>query len=121
MSYESTGSLPVGTPEHYVWLGGVVKGVLVLNLLDVLFTLVWVGTGLAREANPLLDELVSLRPVGFAAVKLALVGLGSLLLWRHRQRPLAVVAIFLAFLLYYFVLLWHLRFLGLLVGAWLVP
>ena len=59
--------------------------------------------------------------MAFAISKLALVGMGSLVLWRLRARPLAVVAIFLAFLAYYFVLLWHIRFLGLLLGSWLVP
>ncbi len=35
-------SLSVGTPEHFRWLHGIVKAVLVLNLLDALFTLLWV-------------------------------------------------------------------------------
>jgi formate hydrogenlyase subunit 3/multisubunit Na+/H+ antiporter MnhD subunit len=70
--------------------------------------------GLAREANPLLDELVNGHAVGFVAVKLGLVGLGSWLLWHYRRRPTAVVAIFIAFLAYYFLLLYHLRFAALL-------
>lgn len=113
--------LVLGTPQHYRWLGGIVKTVLVLNLLDAVFTLVWVGSGQAEEANPLLRELVVARPVLFVAAKLGLVGLASALLWRLRARPLAVVAIFAAFLLYYLLLLWHVGFLALLVGEWLVP
>jgi hypothetical protein len=119
MSSATGSTFRVGSPEHFRWLHGVVKVILVLNLLDALFTLLWVGAGLAREANPLLRELVVESPLVFALAKLGLVGLGSLLLWRLRQRPLAVVAIFVAFLTYYAVLLHHLRFLGRLLRAWL--
>lgn len=109
----------IGTPQHFRWLHGIVKGVLVLNLIDALLTLIWVTAGLAREANPLLDELVRERPVIFAMVKLALVGLGSLVLWRLRFRSTAVISIFVVFLVYYALLLWHLQFLGQLIAAWL--
>ena len=100
----------LGTPQHFRWLKGIVKWVLVLNLCDALFTLVWVRLGLAREANTLLDELVNEHAVTFVATKLGLVSLGSWVLWRRRNRPLAVVAIFIAFVLYYLVLLYHLQY-----------
>ena len=109
--------LRIGTSQHFRWLRGIVKGVLVLNLLDAVFTLLWVWAGLAKEANPLMRELVLHHPVAFAAIKLALVGLGSLLLWRWRDRPLAIVAIFVAFLAYYGLLLAHVGFLSLVIGA----
>lgn len=100
----------VGTHQHFGWLQGIVKTVLVLNLLDALFTLVWVRSGLAHEANTLLDELVNEHAVGFVVIKLGLVSLGSWLLWNRRERPLAVVAIFAAFLIYYLVLLYHIQY-----------
>ncbi len=100
----------VGTPEQFRWLLGIVKAVLVLNLLDALFTLLWVRAGLALEANTLIDELVNEHAVAFVVVKLTLVGLGSWLLWQWRSRPLAVVAIFGAFVAYYVVLLYHLQY-----------
>lgn len=106
----------IGTREHYRWLEGIVKGTLVLNLLDAIFTLLWVASGLAREANPLLHHLVHDYPLAFVASKLALVGLGSLLLWRLRERPLAVVAMFVAFLAYYTLLLIHVDYLATVVG-----
>lgn len=112
----SSGSLPIGTRQHYRWLEGIVKVTLVLNLLDALFTLVWVWLGLASEANPFLAELVLAHPLAFVATKLGLVGLGSLLLWRLRHRPLAVVAMFLAFLVYYGILLLHVDYLSYVVG-----
>ena len=123
MASSSTGSIDgrIGTAEHYRWLHGIVQVVLVLNLLDAVFTILWVGAGLAREANPLFEVMVRDHPVAFASAKLVLVALGSLLLWRLRHRPLAVVAIFVSFLAYYLILLYHVRFLGLLLGSWLCP
>jgi hypothetical protein len=109
----------IGTAEHFRWLHGIVCVVLVLNLVDAVFTLLWVGAGLAREANPLLAHLVRQYPVGFALAKLGLVGLSSVLLWRLRHRPLAVVSIFCSFVVYYLVLLHHLSFLGTILRAWL--
>lgn len=109
----------IGTPQQFRWLHGIVSVVLVLNLVDAVLTVFWVGAGLARESNPLLAELVAERPVLFTAAKLGLVGFGSLLLWRLRQRPLAVIGIFGVFLAYYAVLLHHVRFLGRILRAWL--
>jgi len=114
--------LAVGTPQHFRWLHGIVRAVLVLNLADAIFTLAWIRGGLAAEANPLLRDLAHRHPILFVAAKTTLVGLASLLLWRQRQRPLAVVCIFVAFLVYYGLLLAHLGFLSLMVrGAALIP
>ncbi len=119
----STTSAPsnIGTPEQFRWLLGIVKVILGLNLLDAIFTLIWVNAGLAREANPLLDEVILDHPVVFAIVKLGLVAFGSLLLWHYRFRPLAVIGIFTAFLVYYLLLLYHIGFLSLVIGALLFP
>lgn len=100
----------VGTPEQIAFLTAIVKAVLVLNLFDAIFTLFWVRAGLATEANVLMSDLVVHHPVLFVATKLGLVSLGSLLLWWNRTNPVAVVAIFLVFLAYYFVLLYHLQY-----------
>lgn len=107
--------LDVGTPEHFAWLQAIVKAVLVLNLLDAIFTLLWVQAGLALESNLLIDKLVDHYPLAFFGVKLGLVGMGSWLLWSRRQRPFAVIAIFIAFLAYYGVLLYHLQYAATLV------
>jgi hypothetical protein len=109
---ENPRRLSVGTAEHFRWLQGIVKAVLVLNLLDALFTLVWVRSGLATEANPLIAQLVTEHAVGFVAVKLGLVSLGSWLLWRRRERPAAAIAIVAVFLVYYLILLYHLQYAG---------
>lgn len=99
----------IGTPAHFGWLKGIVGAVLVLNLFDGAFTIYWVFTGMAVEANPFMAELINKSPVLFIVGKLSLVFLGSFLLWRRRNHRMSVIAIFLIFLLYYFVLIYHLR------------
>lgn len=106
----------IGTPEQFQWLHGIVKSVLVLNLIDAVLTLFWVQAGLAVEANTLIDELVNEHAVLFVAVKLSLVAMGSWLLWNRRSSPVAVVGIFMAFMTYYWVLLYHLQYAGRLVA-----
>jgi len=113
---ESAYGIPVGTPQHFGWLHGIVKTVLVLNLLDAIFTLAWVRAGLATEANDLIDELVNEHAIAFVLVKLTLVGLGSWLLWNRRDRPIAVIAIFAAFLAYYWVVVIHIQYASNLLG-----
>jgi hypothetical protein len=118
----SRDALAIGTPQHFRWLEGIVYAVLALNLADAVFTLLWIRGGLAAEANPLLRDLAHGQPALFVAAKLALVGAGSWLLWRLRHRPLSVVAIFVAFGVYYGLLLAHVGFLAaILRGAALIP
>jgi hypothetical protein len=114
--HEDAGYLPqedlsaIGTSQHFRWLYGIVRWLVVLNLLDGIFTIVWVQYFYADEYNVMLRDLALGDHVLFMLVKLTLVSLGALYLWRHRSRPLAVVAIFLAFLAYYLVLLYHLQY-----------
>jgi len=105
----------VGTPQHFGWLHGIIKAVLVLNLFDAVFTLVWVHAGLADEANQLMRSLVHDHTVLFVLAKVGLVSIGSLALWNRRDHPAAVIAIFVAFLAYYMVLLYHLQYSSILV------
>lgn len=106
----SRSGVVIGTPEQVQWLLGLVKAIFVLNLLDAVFTLAWVHSGLAEEANALMRDLVNDHAVRFVLAKLALVSLGSIVLWYRRHHPLAVVAIFFTFLAYYLIFLYHLQF-----------
>jgi hypothetical protein len=113
---EPTTGFRIGTAEHYRWLKGIVKWLLVLNLIDAVLTIFWVHAGLATEANTLMDELVTDNALVFVSVKLGLVGMGSWVLWRLRESPSAVVAIFVAFVVYYAILVHHVQYLSGLVG-----
>ncbi len=101
--------LPVGTAEQIQWLGGIVRAIVIFNLCDAIFTLWWVQAGVAEEANALMRQLVNEGALLFVLAKIALVSLGALFLWRRRTHGLAVVAIFMSFLVYYLVLLYHIQ------------
>ncbi len=109
----------VGTAEHFRWLKLIVKLVIVLNVVDAVLTVIWIATGRATEANPLLQDMAHTHPLQFVIVKLLLVSFGTWLLWRQRKRPLAVISIFSAFLVYYFLIIYHLQAMNLrLVQRW---
>lgn len=103
-------TLAIGTQEHFRWLNGIAKWILVFNLLDGVFTLIWVEYFHAREWNVLLSDLVHQSALSFMLVKLTLVSLGTLFLWRNRSNALAVISLFIAFFSYYLVLLVHLEY-----------
>jgi hypothetical protein len=105
--------LPIGGPEQLRWLKWIITAVFVLNTIDGVLTIYWVVGGYALEANPLMAELIETHPLLFMLVKLAMVGLGSAVLWRFRERATAVIAIVCVFLVYYFILLFHLDALNL--------
>lgn len=98
----------IGSYQHFRWLKGIIITTLFLNTLDALLTMYVVYSGQATEANPLMEPLVDESPVMFFLIKTALVVLGCTLLWRFRRRPLAVIGMFIAFLVYYCILIYHL-------------
>ena len=98
----------VGTEEQFRVLWWILSVIIILNLFDAIFTINWIERGEANEANPLMDLIIA-QPVLFVCVKTTLVGLGCYLLWGRHRRPIAVVGIILAFVVYYAILLHHLR------------
>ena len=103
----------IGSEKHFHWLWLIIAATIVLNLTDAVLTLMWWTLGAATEANPLMAVLLSWGEIPFVLGKLALVSGGSYLLWNHRHRAFAVISIFLAFLVYYFILLQHLKVMNL--------
>ncbi len=86
------------------WAAGLV---VVLNLLDALWTITFLEAGVADEANPLMVTALTHGPVGFMIAKLALVSLSVMLLWRLRQRRSAVLAIWSGATAYSLVVAYH--------------
>lgn len=80
----------------------------VLNMVDAVFTLVWVKTGVAAEGNPFMDRAMAHGAVGFMVIKLALVSLGVLLLWRLRHRKAAAAALVASAIGYVSIVCFHL-------------
>ena len=100
----------IGTQRHFQWLKQIIGFILVLNVLDAVFTLYWINAGLAEEANVLLRYLVEHYPSLFIIVKFSLVLAGSYILWRFRHNKYAVIGIFLAFIVYYALLIYHISY-----------
>ncbi|MFH1728455.1 MAG: DUF5658 family protein [Pseudomonadota bacterium] len=99
----------IGKRIHFKYLKWIIVWTYIFNVLDGILTTYWVLTYKATEANPFMAFLITKHPILFIAVKMVLVVLGSILLWRLRRRPFAVIAIFGAFMLYYFIVLYHLQ------------
>ena len=112
--------METGNPEQFRWLKGIIAAVFVLNVVDGVLTISWYAAGRAEEANPLMAGAINTHPLLFMLIKLGLVALGSVILWRYRTRALAVVTIFLAFIVYYWILIFHLSVMSLdVVAGWL--
>lgn len=84
---------------------------LVLNLLDGLFTLSFLQLGLAEEANPLMRWAYERSPLAFMASKLLLVHLGAWMLWINRHSEAARAALAAGVLLYAGIVAYHCSFL----------
>ena len=91
--------------------------VVILNLLDAIFTLTYTSSGLATEANPVMAVALAASPVTFMIAKLALVSVCVLVLWRMRHRRTAVAGLVGATVTYTTLLLYHLSAVPYLVAA----
>ncbi len=81
--------------------------VIVLNMLDAVWTLAFIRAGVASEGNPLMDQALSHGPLLFMLAKLSLVSLSVLLLWRLRHRRAATVGLFSAAMTYVVICGYH--------------
>ncbi len=82
--------------------------VLYFNLLDAVFTALYLMAGVATEANPLLAAAWEIHPGLFVLVKTALVATGLVVLHRCRTASMAQFGIAGAVLTYGAVVAWHL-------------
>lgn len=82
--------------------------VIILNLLDAVWTLCFVEAGVADEANPLMSSALGHGAISFMALKLALVSFSVLLLWRLRHRKSANLALYSGATAYSLVVAYHL-------------
>lgn len=89
------------------------SALLVMNLLDGIFTLAAVQAGAATEANPLMQVPLAWGSVWFIIAKTGLVSAGVLMLWRARQRMLAHAGIVALALVYTAVVAYHVSAFGL--------
>lgn len=83
------------------------KALIILNVYDALFTSIWVLSGLATEANPLMSVLLEKNVCLFILTKLLLVNLGIWIVWQNLNNFLARLSICLSFAIYFIVCLFH--------------
>jgi hypothetical protein len=88
------------------------KCLVVLNLYDAICTFIWVTSGLAKEANPLMATLLDLSPFCFMLAKMILVNFGIWLIWQNQQHVFAKFTIIPTFALYALVALKHTVYIG---------
>jgi len=91
--------------RRLAWLS---SAVVILNLLDAVFTMMYTHAGYATEANPLMAVALASTPVVFVLAKLSLVSLGVLLLWRVRHRTFAAVGLVASAATYALIVVYHL-------------
>ena len=91
---------------------GLIFVLVLFNVMDGMLTIAWIGAGVATEANPLMALLLGIHPVLFMITKILLVGLGAMLLWRFRDRALAVGSLYLCLATYSLLILYH--------GGWMM-
>lgn len=98
---------PQATAAHQT-----IKWLLLLNLLDGLFTMVFLQLRVAEELNPLMRAAWDGSPLSFMALKLGLVQLGVWVLWLHQELRIVRFALLGAVGLYAGVVVYHLSFLA---------
>jgi len=91
---------------------GIALAILILNLLDALFTLAFLQLGLAEEANPLMSLVYRSSPLGFVLVKLAMVQLGVMILQMNHRFRLAQYALNAGVTIYVCIVAYHLAFIA---------
>jgi hypothetical protein len=91
---------------------------LVLNLLDGLFTLTFLQLDVAEELNPLMRAAYESSPLLFMLSKLIIVNAGLSLLCVHRGMRASRLAIRAGALIYAVINVYHLAFLTHLVRHW---
>ena len=83
------------------------KVLVVLNLYDAICTYIWVTSGVALEANPLMASLLDISAFSFMLTKVLLVNLGIWLIWQNIDHLFAKIATVLVVTLYGLVSIKH--------------
>lgn len=79
----------------------------ILNTVDALATAFWIEHQLATEANPLMEYWLNISPVFFITLKILLVTICSLFLWRLRKRKLTYILLIPVVIIYTYIFAKH--------------
>lgn len=97
---------PVQLLQRFAY--GSAAALIIMNLLDAVFTLVYIYSGVATESNPIMNHFLQLGPVAFVVMKMALVSMAVVLLLRLlRSRQAASVALIATSAAYALLICYH--------------
>ena len=80
--------------------------VFVLNVADAIFTSFVVSSALAVEANPLMGAVLQYGIAPFVIVKLNVIFVSILVLWRYRHKKITQIGTGICLLTYIFLILY---------------
>ena len=75
----------------------------ILNLFDAYATSYWVSNGHAMEINPIMNSWLLVGNKAFLFVKIFIVLLACMILWKAKKNKLAHFLVLMVFLLYLYV------------------
>lgn len=85
----------------------ILSALVIFTLLDLVLTLLWVSSGLASEANPILSAAMDISYILFAILKISLAYFGILILKKYEHVRLTFKAALFAIIIYTILMLWH--------------
>jgi hypothetical protein len=79
----------------------------IFNILDLIFTVIWVYLDVATEANFILKPLLEVSKFKFCIFKIILFTTCLAFLYYHRDKPLANFGLFFSFAIYSLIVIYH--------------
>tara|TARA_B100000131_G_C17932919_1_gene539112 strand:- start:184 stop:492 length:309 start_codon:yes stop_codon:yes gene_type:complete len=81
---------------------------LILNLFDLIMTLVFITSNEAREANPIMNQALEVGILPFGILKIFLVTAGVWLFWKNKNSIVSQYAAIFCLLAYIILSIYHL-------------
>ena len=95
------------TPRARVVINILLPVLVLLTLIDLTATVFWVSSGIATEANPILEAVIQKSFLLFAFVKISLAYFGVLVLRHHKRKRIVFDLAMAAVFVYLGVTAWH--------------
>ena len=95
------------TPRARAVINILLPVLVLLTLIDLTATVFWVSSGIATEANPILEAVIQKSFLLFAFVKISLAYFGVLILRHHKKKRIVFDLAMAAVFVYLGVTAWH--------------
>ncbi len=83
------------------------SSIIIFCLLDAIFTILWLSTGLAIESNPFMGLLLDKSNLLFIIVKMALTYISVFILYKYRYTRKALITSRILAVLYLIIIIYH--------------